>query len=66
MKRTWQTRVAAIVAIAVIEVAALQAGMNGVMMSLSIGAIAGIAGYSLGRVREAMSGAPPGGRGIDD
>lgn len=51
MNRVWQTRVAAILGIAAIEIAAIQAGMNGHMMALSLAAIAGISGYSLGLFR---------------
>ena len=39
----------AIVAIALIEIAALAMGMNGTVLALAVGAIAGIAGHEIGK-----------------
>lgn len=41
-------KVCAIIGIVLIECVALYLGVNGVLLSLSIGGIAGIAGYEIG------------------
>lgn len=51
MKRTWQTRVAAIGGITTVELYALHLGHNGLLLSLSVAAIAGVAGYEIGAER---------------
>jgi len=45
--RDWRTCITAIIGIVIIEVCALLHGMDGVLLSLSIAAISGIAGFSL-------------------
>lgn len=56
MKREWQTRVAAIAGITVLDLYALHLGHNGILLATSLAAIAGIGGYSLARAREGARG----------
>jgi len=44
--------IVAILAIVAIEVYALSQGINGITMSLSIGAVAGLGGYEMKALRE--------------
>ena len=45
-------KVAAILAIAAIECMALYMGMNGTILALAVGAIAGLGGYAIGKTRD--------------
>lgn len=40
----------AIIAIGIIELTALMMGMNGISLSLSVGAIAGLGGFEVGKI----------------
>ena len=44
--------IVAIIALVILECAALFAGINGTVFTLVIGAIAGIAGYEIGKAKE--------------
>lgn len=45
--KPWQVLVAAIIGLVIIEVYALHQGINGVMMSLVVAGISGIAGFTI-------------------
>lgn len=48
MKRTWMTRVVAIASITVMEGFALYLGHNGLLLTLAVATVAGIAGFEIG------------------
>jgi hypothetical protein len=47
--------VLAIIAISVIEVFAINKGLDGIILTLAIGAIAGLGGYNIAKVKELVT-----------